>query len=104
MIKYYLKIFSLYALKALSIALKETSNSEDERLSHLSNKAKRFLGYLNKHNILKFAPIDLSYKLKVTNRTIINWCSELVKNGYIKPIIVEKRIRQYEIIMKNDNE
>lgn len=103
-IKYYLKIFSLYASKVLSIALKETSNNENERLSHLSNKAKQFLEYLNRHNIIRFAPIDLSYKLKVTNRTIINWCSELAKNGYIMPIVVEKRIRQYEVITENDDE
>ena len=103
-IKYYLKIFSLYASKVLSIALKETSNNENERLSHLSNKAKQFLEYLNRYNIIRFAPIDLSYKLKVTNRTIINWCSELAKNGYIMPIVVEKRIRQYEVITENDDE
>lgn len=103
-IKYYLKIFSLYASKVLSIVLKETSNNENERLSHLSNKAKQFLKYLNRHNIIRFAPIDLSYKLKVTNRTIINWCSELAKNGYIIPIVVEKRIRQYEVITENDDE
>ena len=97
-IKYYLKIFSLYASKVLSIALKETSNNENERLSHLSGKAKTFLEYLNKHNVRMFAPIDLTKGFKVTNRTIINWCSELVNNGYLKPIIVNKRIRQYEVI------
>ncbi|MCR5078373.1 MAG: Fic family protein [Bacilli bacterium] len=97
-IKYYLKIFSLYSSKVTLLALKETSNNENERLSHLSNKAKAFLDYLNKHEILRFAPIDLSNELNVTNRTIINWCSELVSNGYLKPIIANKRIRQYEII------
>ena len=97
-IKYYLKIFSLYASKVLSIALKETSNNENERLSHLSSRAKTFLEYLNKHNVRMFAPIDLAEGLKVTNRTIINWCTELVNNGYLKPIIVNKRIRQYEVI------
>ena len=97
-INYFLKIFSLYASKVLSIALKETSNNEDERLLHLSNKAKSFLDYLKKHSVTKFAPIDVTSKLKVTNRTIINWCAELAKNGYLKPILVNKRIRQYELI------
>ena len=97
-INYFLKIFSLYTSKVLSIALKETSNNEDERLSHLSRKAKSFLGYLKKYNIVRFAPIDVADKLKVTNRTIINWCTELVNNGYLKPILVNKRIRQYELI------
>ena len=97
-INYFLKIFSLYASKVLSIALKETSNYEGERLLHLSNKAKSFLDYLKKHSVTKFAPIDVTSKLKVTNRTIINWCAELAKNGYLKPILVNKRIRQYELI------
>lgn len=97
-INYFLKVFSLYASKVLSIALKETSNIENERLLHLSNKARVFLEYLKRHNILKFAPIDLAAKLKVTNRTIINWCAELVNNGYLKPVLVNKRIRRYEVI------
>ena len=97
-IKYYLKIFSLYASKVLSIALEESNDNKQERLSHLSKKAKDFLNYLEKNNVLSFAPIDLTDKLKVTNRTIINWCSELVKNGYLKPVIVNKRIRHYELI------
>lgn len=97
-INYFLKIFSLYASKVLSIALKETSDNEGERLLHLSNKAKSFLKYLKKHNVTKFAPIDVASKLKVTNRTIINWCTELANNGYLKPILVNKRIRQYELI------
>ncbi|MDD5932913.1 MAG: Fic family protein [bacterium] len=97
-INYYLKIFSLYASKVLSIALEESKGNEQERLSHLSKKAKDFLNYLDKNNVLSFAPIDLANKLKVTNRTIINWCSELVTNGYLRPVIVNKRIRHYELI------
>lgn len=97
-INYYLKIFSLYASKVLSIALEESKDNEQERLSHLSKKAKDFLNYLDKNNVLSFAPIDLANKLKVTNRTIINWCSELVNNGYLRPVIVSKRIRHYELI------
>lgn len=97
-INYYLKIFSLYASKVLSIALEESKDNEQERLSHLSKKAKDFLNYLDKNNVLSFAPIDLANKLKVTNRTIINWCSELVTNGYLRPVIVNKRIRHYELI------
>lgn len=97
-INYYLKIFSLYASKVLSIALEESKSNEQERLSHLSKKAKDFLNYLDKNNVLSFAPIDLANKLKVTNRTIINWCSELVNNGYLRPVIVNKRIRHYELI------
>ena len=35
---------------------------------------------------------------KVTNRTIINRCTELTLNGYLKPIIVNKRLRKYEVM------
>lgn len=97
-IKYYLKIFSLYASKVLSIAIEKSNDNKQERLSHLSKKAKDFLSYLEKNNVLSFTPIELANKLKVTNRTIINWCSELVNNGYLRPVIVNKRIRHYELI------
>ena len=97
-IRYYLKIFSLYASKVLSIAIEESNDNKQERLSHLSKKAKDFLNYLDKNNVLSFTPIELANKLKVTNRTIINWCSELVNNGYLRPVIVNKRIRHYELI------
>ena len=97
-VKYYLRIFSLYASKVLLVALQESSDNNQERLSHLSKKAKDFLNYLHKNNVLVFAPIDLAGKLAVTNRTIINWCSELVNNGYLRPMIVNKRIRHYEVI------
>lgn len=97
-IKYYLKIFNLYTSKILSIALKKVNIYENERLSHLSSKVKSFLKYLNKKNLIKFTPIELSKKINVTNRTIINWCTELVSNGFLKPIIIKKRIRHYELI------
>ena len=97
-IRYYLKIFSLYASKVLSIALKEVSNNDEDRLSHLSKKAKIFLDYLKKHDIRRFAPIDLSRVFNVTNRTIINWCAALAQNGYLRPIIVRQRVRQYEVL------
>ena len=97
-VKYYLRIFSLYASKVLLVALQESSDNNQERLSHLSKKAKDFLNYLNKNSVLAFAPIDLAGKLRVTNRTVINWCSELVNNGYLRPVIVNKRIRHYEVI------
>lgn len=96
-INYFLKIFSLYSSKVLSIALNKNQEIENERLSHLTKKTKIFLEYLRKHKINHFTPIELASKLKVTNRTIINWSSELVKNGYLTPILVNKRIRQYKV-------
>ena len=97
-INYFLKIFSLYATKVLSIALDETRINDNAALSHLSPKARLFLDFLRKHHIELFTPIEMSKKVNVTNRTIINWCVELSNNGFVEPIIVNKRVRQYKII------
>ena len=94
---YFLKVFGLYASKVLSLALKEAQISDNESLSYLSDKAKNFLSYLRKHNIKLFTPIELSKKMNVTNRTIINWCIELSNNGLIEPIVVNKRVRKYKV-------
>ena len=76
-IKYFLRIFKLYATKVLSLAKKETKNNEEERFSHLSKKAKTLYKYLIDNKIKIFTPIELVTIFKVTNRTIINWCLEL---------------------------
>lgn len=98
-LSYFLKILKIYSAKVLAIALRETKENENQRLSHLSKKAQVFLKYLKKNKIEKFAPIDLANKLKVTNRTIINWAAELSLNGYLKPVLVNKRIRYYEVLL-----
>ncbi len=97
-VKYFLRIFKLYASKVVSIAIKETENNEVERLSHLSKKAKTLYKYLIDNKVTRFTPIELASIFKVSNRTIINWCVELSNNGYLKPILVNKRIRRYELI------
>lgn len=97
-IKYYLKVFGLYASKVLSIAQNETKDNYNDRISHLSNKAKAFLEFLNKKKIDIITPIELIKPFHVTNRTIINWCTELTNNGFLEPMIVNKRIRHYKII------
>ena len=94
---YFLKVFGLYASKVLSLALKESQISDNESLSYLSDKAKNFLSYLRKHNVKLFTPIELSKKMNVSNRTIINWCIELSNNGFIEPIVVNKRVRKYKV-------
>lgn len=44
----------------------------------------------------EFTPIEISRELSVTNKTIINRLTILVKNGFVIPILVNKRIRSYE--------
>ena len=56
----------------------------------------------NMHALMKnyrgeFTPIEVSRKLAVTNKTIINRLAVLVKNGFVIPILVKERIRSYEL-------
>lgn len=44
-----------------------------------------------------FTPVEVSRKLSVTNKTIINRLAVLVKNGFVIPILVNQRIRSYEL-------
>lgn len=97
-IKYFLKVFNLYASKVVKIAQMETNEDFKLRIAYLSNKAKSFLEYLKNNNIIYFTPVEMANLLGVTNRTIINWCRELSTNGFVKPIIINKRIRKYEVL------
>lgn len=97
-INYFIKVFSLYANKVTTIATNSVNDNEKERLNHLSNKAKNLLDYLKKERFIKFSPIEVASVFNVSNRTIINWCAELCENGYLKPNIVNKRIRTYTLL------
>ena len=97
-INYYLKIFTLYSSKVLEITTGLSDKNTRERMSHLSPKAKSFLDYLKKKKITTFAPAELTEALHVTNRTIINWSTELCANGFLKPVIARERIRRYNVI------
>lgn len=97
-INYFIKIFSLYANKVTAIATSTINDNEKERFNRLSEKAKRLLGYLKDEKLVEFSPIEVASVFDVSNRTIINWCAELCENGYLKPNIVNKRIRTYSII------
>ena len=45
----------------------------------------------------EFTPMEVSKELGVTNKTVINRLSVLVKNGFVVPILVKERIRSYEL-------
>ena len=100
-INYFIKVFSLYASKVTEIATNSVNNNEKERINQLSSKAKNLLDYITKEKILEFSPIELTKVFDVSNRTIINWCIELCNNGYLKPNMVNKRIRTYSLIDRN---
>ena len=97
-INYFLKVFSLYSNKVVGIATNSINDSESIRFNKLSKHAKKLLQHLKDESITTFSPIDLVESLGVTNRTIINWCIELCNNGYLRPNIVNKRIRTYTLL------
>ena len=66
-------------------------------LSFLKGKEKELLLFLMKNYRGEFTPIEISRELSVTNKTIINRLTILVKNGFVIPILVNKRIRSYEL-------
>lgn len=96
-LNYYLKIFSLYAEKAIQTSIQQVKGQKEIRLSHLSIKAKTFLSYLQQNKIDEFTPIEMAKQCKVTNRTIINWCAELSKNDFLEPLLIHQRIRGYKL-------
>ncbi len=97
-INYFIKIVSLYADKVTLIATNSIKENETIRYNRLSLKARKLISYLKKEKILEFSPIQLVTIFNVSNRTIINWCIELCNNGYLKPNMVNKRIRTYSLI------
>ena len=53
--------------------------------------------FLMKNYRGEFTPIEISRELPVTNKTVINRLTILVKNGFVIPILVNKRIRSYKL-------
>lgn len=98
-IDYFVKVFGLYANKVTKIATESINDNEKERFNRLSIKAKKLLEYITKEKITVFSPIEIAGAFKVSNRTIINWCIELCENGYLKPNIVNKRVRTYTLLV-----
>ena len=47
--------------------------------------------------MFEFTPIEVSKKLGVTNKTIINRCAKLTTNGFLIPNIVKERVRSYSL-------
>lgn len=106
-INYFLRMMELYSKKACELS---KSSSEDElngSLSYLNAKEKDLLVYLLKNRMFEFTPIEVSKKLDVTNKTIINRCAKLTTNGFFIPNIVKERVRSYslsEFARKNEKQ
>ena len=63
----------------------------------MNAKEKDLLAYLLKNRLSKFTPIEVSKKLSVTNKTVINRCAKLTSNGFLVPNIVKERVRSYSL-------
>ena len=87
----------LYSNKVCEIS---QSSSEEEiaaSLSWLKGREKELLFYLIKNYKREFTPIEVSREIGVTNKTVINRLSVLAKQGFVVPIVVNQRIRSYEL-------
>lgn len=96
-VNYFLKMVQLYSSKVCDLQI--SSNDEDiaGSISFLKGKEKELLLFLINNYRREFTPIEISKKMSVTNKTIINRLSVLAKNGFVVPILVNERIRSYEL-------
>ena len=104
-INYFLRMVLLYSNKICELS---ESSSEEEiigSLSYLKGREKELLLFLIKKYKGEFSPIEVSREIGVTNKTVINRLSVLVKNGFVEPLMVNQRIRSYELSdFTKDNE
>ena len=96
-INYFLRMVKLYSSKVCDLQLDSEEEDIAGGLSFLKGKEKELLQFLIKSYRGEFTPIEVSRELSVTNKTIINRLAVLVKNGFVVPILVNKRIRSYEL-------
>ena len=94
---YFLRMVELHAKKVVELASVSTKEQSAAALSFLNDKEKEFLQYLTRHHIESFSPTEMAEKMKVSNRTIINWSLALAKNGFLTPNLVKQRIRSYTV-------
>ena len=96
-VNYFLRMIELYSKKVIEISLSETNDGLDSAFSRLSSKEKEFLTFLLEKKIHDFTPIEMSKMLNTTNKTIINRCVGLTREGFLLPNLVNKRICSYSV-------
>lgn len=96
-INYFLRMVQLYSSKVCDLQQSTNAENIEGSLSYLKGKEKELLLLLIKKYKREFTPIEVSKELKVTNKTIINRLSVLSKTGFVVPILVNQRIRSYEL-------
>lgn len=96
-IMYFLRMMELYSKKVCELSKKSEKDEVEGSLSYLNRKEKELIGFLLKERLYDFAPIEVSRMMGVTNKTIINRCANLCKQGFLVPNIVKTRIRSYSL-------
>ena len=87
----------LYSSKVCDLQLSSNEKDIEGSISYLKGKEKELLLLLIEKYKREFTPIEVSKELKVTNKTVINRLAVLSKNGFVVPILVNQRIRYYEL-------
>lgn len=96
-INYFLRMVKLYSRKVCDLQLSSEEEDIAGSLSFLKEREKELLVLLISSYRAEFTPIEVSKQLSVTNKTVINRLAVLVKNGFVIPILVNKRIRSYKL-------
>lgn len=96
-INYFLRMVKLYSRKVCDLQLSSEEEDIAGSLSFLKEREKELLVLLISNYRGEFTPIEVSKQLSVTNNTVINRLAVLVKNGFVIPILVNKRIRSYKL-------
>ena len=96
-INYFLRMVKLYSRKVCDLQLSSEEEDIAGSLSFLKERKKELLVLLISSYRGEFTPIEVSKQLSVTNKAVINRLAVLVKNGFVIPILVNKRIRSYKL-------
>lgn len=96
-VNYFLRMVELYSGKVRKLSGASGGANVEEGLSYLKKKEKELLAYLVANKLEEFAPIEVAKALKVTNKTVINRCVALTQNGFIVPVLVKERVREYRL-------
>lgn len=96
-INYFLRMVKLYSRKVCDLQLSSEEEDIAGSLSFLKEREKELLVLLISNYRAEFTPIEVSKQLSVTNKTAINRLAVLAKNGFVIPILVNKRIRSYKL-------
>ena len=94
---YFLRMVELYSTKVRQLSLEIRDEDIAGGLSHLSVRERDMLEYTIRNKLYEFTPIEVSKNIGVTNKTIINRCVALARNGYIIPVMINERIRSYRM-------